>query len=214
MKLTVKLIIFRDVTAFSLKQRYLLGYHSRVYIIIFPYLHFFPTVTLMSVMAEGCSENNYSTKVSAQAMWPWSGNYPNFYVVPWVLAFRRLRLRKHSGFCFNRIKMRDSFSAVLRSVKQRTVVELLSHWNESSLAVHGQFSAFGGEITVEVKYWASLDDKISAKWRKFETEKPTIVSKARHRNSQFWLENLDKIFPDNWRISQIAVAEKIKHWVR
>jgi len=159
MKLTVKLIIFWDVAAFSLEQRYLLGYH--LYIFVFPYLHFFPTMTLMSVMAEGCSENDYSAKVSAQAMWPWSGNYPNFYVVPWVLVFHGIRLRKHSGFHFNPFKMHDSFSTVLRSVKQRAVIELLSYWNETSLAVHGQLSAFCVEITVEIKYWGSLDDKIS-----------------------------------------------------
>lgn len=38
-KLTAKLIIFWNVTAFSLEQRYILGYHLCIF--IFPYLLFF-----------------------------------------------------------------------------------------------------------------------------------------------------------------------------
>jgi hypothetical protein len=49
---------------------------------------------------------------------------------------------------------------MLRSVKHCAVIEFLSYWNETSFAIHGKLSAFRDEISVEVKYWASLDDTI------------------------------------------------------
>lgn len=106
-KLIVILIIFWDVTAFTLAQRYLLGDHW--YILYFRTSMFFCTVALMSAMVVGRSESKYSANISAQAMWPWSRDYTNLYVVLWALVFRGIRIRKRSGFLFYRFKCMTRF---------------------------------------------------------------------------------------------------------
>jgi hypothetical protein len=82
-----------------------------------------------------------------QAVWPWSGDYLNLFIVPWASVCHGVWLGKH---CLHFIWFKTCFQPHWSVSKQR-FIEFLTHTNSTPIGIHWKLISFYTKHTVDVK---------------------------------------------------------------
>lgn len=100
-----------------------------------------------------------------------------------------------------------TFSTTIKNIKQRAVIEFLTHENETHFGIHHQLLAFYGEDTVDiiVCHWVRKSRDSGRNLDLYDQPRSgRPVAATRHLNRQ----KISEIIRDN-QISQRAIAGKL-----